>query len=168
MPNALAYTTQPPYDNVRFSPHPITFNLFIDSSLKISQPNFDFPPSLKKLSPKAVEVLGEHNTRRFEELSALKDGWDFGRGKALNSDSLRTIELFLRSYNSFPERCSLFLSARGNLELAWDAGDDMVNSLEFYPEHIAYYIEATDDEGEVSLTNIHALVHKLLSTKKNA
>lgn len=153
-----AYTK--PTSNRRFD-RTITGVSIVDSILELQK----FDPL--RLSPNARTVLGKHNTARFLELKALKDGWDFGRGKALNSDSLRTIELFLRSYNSFPERCSLFLSARGNLELAWDAGDDMVNSLEFYPEHIAYYIEATDDEGEVSLTNIHALVQKLLSAKKN-
>jgi len=166
MPTAYPLPPTTIYDNVRSYPDVITSDSWMKPFQRFSQPDFDFPRQMW-LSPNAITALGEHNVGRFLELKALKDGWDFGRGKALSPDSLSTMDLFLRSYNSFPERCSLFLSARGNLELAWDAGDDMVNSLEFYPEHIAYYIEATDDEGEVSLTNIHALVQKLLSAKKN-
>jgi hypothetical protein len=130
---------------------------------KFSQSDFDFPRRLR-LSPNAITALGEHNVGRFLELKALQDGWDFGRGKALQSASLRSMESFLAQYHSFPERCSLFLSEQGNLELVWRSEENATTSLEFYPDHIEYYVETLDKEGAVTLNDIPTLVHILAPT----
>ncbi len=159
MPNAYARTTQPIYDNVRFYPD-MTGDILTNIILKKNQPNSDFPRSLR-LSSKAVEALGAHNVGRFSELVSLKDGWHFGQGKSLQAASLYSIELFLAQYSSFPERCSLFLSEEGNLELVWRSENNETTSLEFYADCIEYYIETLNEEGKVAIRDISTLVQKL-------
>jgi hypothetical protein len=114
-----------------------------------------------ELSKEAVAALGAHNAERFSKLSALQNGWHFGHGKALQSASLRSIEAFLILHNSFPERCSLFLSEDGNLELVWRSERNETTSLEFYGNRIEYYIETLEEEGSIAINDISSLVQKL-------
>lgn len=159
MPPAYVDTiTKSPYDNVRSYPDAITRESWIKGFQKV--PQFNFPRPLQ-LSSKAVEALGAHNVGRFAELVSLKDGWHLGQGKSLQAASLRSIELFLAQYSSFPERCSLFLSEQGNLELVWRSEKNETTSLEFYADRIEYYIETLDEEGEVATRDIATLVQKL-------
>jgi hypothetical protein len=159
MRTAYAQTTKPIHAHEKFY-LVITGASLTHSLLNLSQREFNAPSRLQ-LSPNAITALGEHNAERFAKLSTLKDGWHFGQGNALQSASLRAMELFLAQYNSFPERCSLFLSEEGNLELVWRSEENATISLEFYPDRIEYYIETLDKEGKVSLSDISTLVQTL-------
>jgi hypothetical protein len=53
------------------------------------------------------------------------------------------------------------LSEKGNLELVWRSEKNETTSLEFYPDHIEYYIETLDKEGAVAITDIPTLVQTL-------
>ncbi|TAE25519.1 MAG: hypothetical protein EAZ92_12185 [Candidatus Kapaibacterium sp.] len=159
MRTAYAQTTKPIHAHEKFY-LVITGASLTHSLLNFSQRGFNAPSRLQ-LSSNARTALGEHNTERFAELSTLKDGWHFGQGNTLQAASLRAMELFLAQYHSFPERCSLFLSEQGNLELVWRSEENETTSLEFYPDRIEYYIETLDKEGEVAIRDISTLVQTL-------
>lgn len=168
MPTLFVNDIKPPYEYTRFHEGTMTNNPFNPHSqplLQWSNKKIDLiRPLGLSLSNHTKDALGAHNTARFLELKALQDGWDFGRGKALQAASLRSMESFLAQYHSFPERCSLFLSEKGNLELVWRSEENATTSLEFYPDHIEYYVETLDKEGAVSLNDIPTLVHILAPT----
>jgi hypothetical protein len=165
MPTAYQKNTQskPLFEDIRYYPGAMTNPQFMMVLLELLQPS---PITSKvarplELSEEATAALGEHNAERFTELSMLKDGWHFGQGKTLQSASLRSMELFLAQYHSFPERCSLFLSEQGNLELVWRSEKNETTSLEFYEDHIEYYLETLDEEGKVAIRDLSTLVQKL-------
>jgi hypothetical protein len=114
-----------------------------------------------ELSDFAKKVLGVYEVSRFEEFKQYPEGWDFGIGKSLSSESVKCMELFLRKYADFSEEPALFFTRNGNLQLGWsdETGQDI--ELEFFPDRIEYYIESISEEGSIHLDNIEELIKKL-------
>lgn len=121
------------------------------------------PRTASGLSPRARTILGENASARFDEFSQYREGWDFGRGRRLTPGSVAALELFLEAYSSFPTRPSLFMTAEGNLELAWENHAGQRVEVEFFPDRFQYAIEAdgTDQEGELELRCLPALLTHL-------
>jgi hypothetical protein len=122
-----------------------------------------------RLSHRARALLGENASARFEAFSQYREGWDFGRGRPLAAGSVAALELFLDAYSSFPTRPSLFMTAQGNLELAWENHAGQHVEVEFWPDRFQYAIEAdgAGQEGEMELRGLssrrivdHLLLHR--------
>lgn len=97
------------------------------------------------MSPASVRLLGEHGVQRFYKFLRYANGWDSGRGKALDSRSLSTLNSFFSVVSRFPSSISLFMTTDGHLQIAWDNPDGAVE-LDFLPDELVAYIEADDRE----------------------
>jgi hypothetical protein len=97
------------------------------------------------LSPSAMRLLGEHNDLRFARFLRYPNGWDSGRGKALDSRSLASLNVFVSAVSHFPSSVSLFMTSEGYLQIAWDSPSGPVE-LDFLPDELVAYIEAEDRE----------------------
>lgn len=121
------------------------------------------PRALAGLSPRARMLLGANASARFDEFRQYREGWDFGRGRPLAPGSVAALELFLDAYSTFPTRPSLFMTADGNLELAWENHAGQRVEIEFFPDRFQYAIAADgiDREGELELRCLPALLAHL-------
>ena len=99
------------------------------------------------LDPKTKELLGADGLARYEMLRASTPS----TGERPMSDlSVAVMSAFVASLNDLNFEPSLFLTNAGNLEFGWDDSNGNQISLEFFPDKIEYYIEKSDDEGEVN------------------
>ncbi len=104
----------------------------------------------------------KNGLERFNEFKThYKDGWDFGKGKALSPFSTRSLIMFFDRVGSFNNEPSLFLTRNGNLQIVWEDKHNNTVELEFFRDKIDYYIESENLEGKVSLDDIDDLVSLL-------
>ena len=102
------------------------------------------------LSEKARNFLGNYNYERFCSFKdEIKDGWDFGVGKALSGLSIAIFDLFMSMINRIDADPSIFMTSSGNLQFVYEDADDNTIDIEFYNDKIEYYIEKTDEESEI-------------------
>lgn len=104
------------------------------------------------LSIKSLTIIGDNGLKRFEEFIQYRDGWDFGIGETLSSQSIALLDTFINIYfDCFKTEPSLFLTRAGNLQLGWEDKHEKAIELEFFPNKIEYYIESKEEEGEVNI-----------------
>lgn len=115
-----------------------------------------------ELTPSSKAIIGELGTERFNKFKQYPDDWDGEGARPLQNTSIVTFETFLNIHgDSFATPPSLFLSKRGNLQLAWESSSGSFIELEFFPTKITYFIETGDDEGSYKLLETSNLVRKL-------
>ena len=115
--------------------------------------------SFRKLVDPLFKHLGENGVDRVREFKTYKDGWDSGKGAALNGKSEDNLRSFLRSRGEeFPTRPSVFLTRAGNLRLSWENRDGNGIELEFFPNEIEYFLESSEEEGVGHLNTIDEIL----------
>lgn len=144
--------------NRRLPPDTTTLNFLdwfsLETNSLINSPN--------ELGTNAIKIIGGNGLRRFEQFKEYDEGWEFGTGKPLSSDSIASFNLFCEQFSEpIPNEPSLFLTREGNLQLGWEDKEANKIEFEFFPDKIEYYIEALDDEGVVELKDISQLFDKL-------
>jgi hypothetical protein len=103
--------------------------------------------------------LGQNGVDRVREFRAYNDGWDSGKGAALNGKSEENLRSFLRSRSEeFPTQPSVFLTRAGNLRLSWEGKDGKGIELEFFPNGIEYFLESSEEEGVGQLNTIDEIL----------
>jgi hypothetical protein len=107
------------------------------------------PPQQSALGAEAAAALGVRGVKRLKAFQQLQPGWDSGRGEALQIDSLRALSSFFEETMLRPPRLSVFMSGEGHLAVSWTDSKDQLIELEFFPDRIEFFIEATGDEGSV-------------------
>jgi hypothetical protein len=103
--------------------------------------------------------LGQNGVDRVKEFRTYKDGWDSGKGAALNGKSEENLRSFLLSRSDeFPTPPSVFLTRAGNLRLSWEnqAGDGI--DLEFFPSGVEYFFESSGKEGFAKLNSVDKIL----------
>lgn len=118
----------------------------------------------RELNQSAVRLVGKNGLDRFQLFRHFPKGWDSGNGEPLSEQSIKTFEMYATQYSD-PVKCqpSLFLTRMGHLQLGWEDKEGKRIELEFYSDKVEYFIEALDDEGEVSLNDLAKLIDKLRS-----
>jgi len=103
--------------------------------------------------------LGKNGVARVKEFKTYKDGWDSGKGRALNEKSEENLHSFLRSKaTGFPTRPSVYLTPAGNLRLIWEKRGGECVELEFFPDGIEYFFESSGREGFAQQTAIDEIL----------
>lgn len=133
----------------------------------ISRPKSNVYQSTDKLTRRAFDVLGQNGAARYEDFKSYPDGWDNGVGARLSSRSTAVMETFFGVFSDFDTRPSVFLTREGNLQLAWENSNGERIELEFYPDHIEYYIESREEEGEVEVSTLGS-IEQLVKRLKDA
>ena len=113
------------------------------------------------LSKEAIDVIGESGLQRFESFKQYTEGWDDGHGSPLSYRSTAVMEYFLHKFSNFYTKPSLFLTRNGNLQLDWEDKHGQMIEVEFFPDKIEFYIEASDDEGQITLQDVNKLISML-------
>lgn len=108
--------------------------------------------------------LGPHGLQRIQTFRDYNSGWDFGRGLPMSEIAYGSLCQFLRQIDLPPtKRPSVFLTAIGNLELAWENQAGSKIQAEFSPENIEFYNEHTGAEGTVGTTEVAQVAGLLAS-----
>jgi hypothetical protein len=115
------------------------------------------------LTKAATQVLGDNGVARVLEFLSYPEGWDFGRGSPLSSDSIHQMERFFEQFSTFERRPSIFLTPSGNLLLGWEDATGASLELEFGPGEFVLYSGASDDERAYSTKDLPHLVRTLQS-----
>lgn len=123
----------------------------------ISRPKCNIYQSTDKLTRRAFEVLGKNGIERYEDFKSYPDGWDNGVGARLSGRSTAVMETFFGVFSDFDTKPSLFLTRDGNLQLAWENSGGERIELEFYPDHIEYYIQSREEEGEIEVSTLGSI-----------
>jgi hypothetical protein len=122
-------------------------------------PSAPEPRRLSNAEALLSKHLGENGVDRTREFKTYKDGWDSGKGAALNAKSEESLHSFLRSRtDEFPTRPSVFLTRGGNLRLSWEDENGCGIDLEFFPEGIEYFFESSGKEGIARLSSIDEIL----------
>lgn len=118
---------------------------------------------IDELSETAIQALGDYGYRRFQEFrDAYGEGWDFGRGKPLSHYAIALLDFFLAQFSNFATEPSLFLTTDGHLQLIWEDRDSHEIIIEFSYKGFMYYLEKSDEEGEVSIETVDVLIRKIV------
>ena len=88
--------------------------------------------------------------------------WGETRNQPLSPKALRSFYAFL-IHVQFPEGIlpSIFLTNDGHLELCWEDEHKNAIQVEFGPETTAYYLEASQSEGEILSCDTARLAQQL-------
>lgn len=117
------------------------------------------PPLVEAYADPLYRHLGVNGIDRVKEFKTYKDGWDSGKGAALNEKSEENLHSFLRSRaEGFPTQPSVFLTRAGNLRLSWENEDGDGIDLEFFPDGIEYFLESSGEEGVAQLNSIDEIL----------
>lgn len=110
-----------------------------------------------------AEHIGKHSAARLGLFSKYEYGWDGAEGKPLLPGSISTFRDFLRKYTFAASNPSLFMSSRGNIQIAWEDTSGQEIEVEFFPNKIEYFIERLGEEESVPATTagIRRLAAKL-------
>lgn len=120
-----------------------------------------------RITESMINNLDTHEINRIEEFSTYSDGWDFGKGKKLSTNSLHSLDIFLNKFSSFPpEEPSVFMNTDGNIELEWENEKGSSFIIEFLPDGFSYYFDSIDEEAEIKINNIDLLIEKLSKAQK--
>lgn len=111
------------------------------------------------LSPQAAALIGGNGLRRFQEFGEYPSGWDGMHSRPLNPLSIASCNLFASSITNAPVEPSIFMTRRGNLQLAWETNGGKHVELEFSPSKIEYLVG--DEEGAFDFTEIGKLLGRL-------
>lgn len=125
----------------------------------------------EQLSDRAKQLLGESGVERVTEFSRYPAGWDFGRGEALQPESIATLDWFLSRHGDVIEgRLSVFFSAEGVLDLMWDSTLWGAVNLALYANGVGYHFDGCGSEEDVfvAFDDIDTLLHVLQPEKHSS
>ena len=123
--------------------------------------------SVPYLTDRAASVLGPNGVDRFAEFSSYQNGWDFGNGTALNSESVARMEEFLSHFSGFERRPSLFLTQVGNLMLGWEDTYGSPVEIEFAPNAYRLYLGSADDDREFRADQLSDFLREIAKVSAN-
>lgn len=97
--------------------------------------------ALKPLLP----IIGEQGIKRIVEYRGLRDGWDKGRGRALQASSLRTFIDLAGYLPMLPNLPDVLLTHDGNISLVFDDASGKSVELDMLPDGYYLYSEGLGD-----------------------
>jgi hypothetical protein len=135
------------------------------SRLKATEHNWVISETQKPpitLNDNAKRIIGDNGLRRFKEFQSYQEGWEFGQGKRLSLYSVRTFEwVLMRLPELAVQEPSLFLTRNGNLQLGFEDAQGSTIEIEFFPNRVEYYMEASDEEGSIPAREINDFINRI-------
>jgi len=116
----------------------------------------DIVMATDELSAQALKIIGEHGASRFNSFKEYPEGWG-GDGHKLSFASVGAMTYFINSFERPIHNPSIFMSRVGNIQLGWDTEARGYVELEFFSDHVEYYIESKDEESSIPLKDIRKL-----------
>lgn len=101
----------------------------------------DHDTALKPLLP----LIGEKGVRRIAEYRSYRDGWDKGRGRALQSASLRGLVEIAGYLPTLPSMPKVLLTHDGNISLVFTDISGKSVELDLLSDGYYLYSEGLDD-----------------------
>jgi hypothetical protein len=105
------------------------------------------------------ELLGPHGVSRLNEFRCYLQGWDNGNGTPLSPASEKQFTTFLQKFAGElgKLRPSVFLTREGNLQLGWEDKSGKAVEVEFFPSHLEFFVESSNEEGTLRIEDAKKL-----------
>lgn len=97
-----------------------------------------------------ADAVGVHGLRRLANFAALPAGWDGRHGAPLNQESVDAAKKFFADKKLMPSKAGVFMSVEGNLVVSWEDATGQLVELEFEPERVTGFVQATELEIDVA------------------
>jgi len=122
----------------------------------------EFDVALKPLVP----LIGEKGVQRIVAYRAFRNGWDNGRGRSLQPDSLRSLVELAAYLPMLPSLPDVLLTHEGNLSLVFDDAAGKSVELDLLPDGYYLYSESLDnlerEFDKVERKELLALLKKII------